>query len=125
MVRLIVVDAHPSSRERIAAAFADSSEFKIVAFCPDAAAAFLMADLLEPDLFLVDPVLLDSDGYAPSDTRYRRRATRAAGLAQGMHDTSPWAFPRDDRMAPPGTPGVQATAPPCRFAYPAGWWEAG
>jgi DNA-binding NarL/FixJ family response regulator len=63
-MRLIVVDAHPSTRERIAPAFAGSSEFQIVAFCPDANATFLMADLLEPDVFLIDPLQLHSDGYA-------------------------------------------------------------
>jgi two-component system, NarL family, nitrate/nitrite response regulator NarL len=39
-----------------------SREFQVVAVCPDARSAFLMADTLEPDIFVVDPVLPDANG---------------------------------------------------------------
>jgi DNA-binding NarL/FixJ family response regulator len=63
-MRLVVLDAHPSTRERIKKIFAGSREFEILAVCPDTRSAFVMADSLDPDIFLVDPVLLDADGYA-------------------------------------------------------------
>jgi DNA-binding NarL/FixJ family response regulator len=63
-MRLVVLDAHRQSRERIKALFGRTREFEILAFCPDARSAFVMADTVDPDVFLVDPVLLEADGYA-------------------------------------------------------------
>jgi DNA-binding NarL/FixJ family response regulator len=62
-MRVVVVDAHPSERERIENLLSRSREFRVVGLCPDARSAFLMADTLAPDIFLVDP-MLRAGGYA-------------------------------------------------------------
>jgi DNA-binding NarL/FixJ family response regulator len=61
-MRVVVVDADPSECERIGYLLLHSREFQIVAVCTDARSAFLMADTLEPDIFVVDPVLPDAIG---------------------------------------------------------------
>ena len=63
-MRIVILDANPLMRERMKAIFGLSREFEVLAICPDTRSAFVMADSLDPDVFLVDPVLLDADGYA-------------------------------------------------------------
>jgi DNA-binding NarL/FixJ family response regulator len=63
-MRLVVVDAHPWSRDRLKAVLGNLGEIEVLAFCADARSAFVLADALEPDVFLIDPVLMDADGYA-------------------------------------------------------------
>ena len=121
-VRIVIVDSHAIAREGIKAMLADSDEFQVVGECGNGLGAYVLADRLAPDVFLVDPAGLAADGAGLIRTLLRclpGRAVVAFAAAPGRPVLD--AFQAGARGVLLKTDGAEELTETLRAVHAGGW----
>jgi DNA-binding NarL/FixJ family response regulator len=72
-IRLLVVDDHPVVRDGLRGMFADTPEFEVVGEATDGVEAVVQAELLQPDVILMDLRMPGGDGLTAIRTLSERK----------------------------------------------------
>lgn len=67
-IRIILVDDHPAVRRSMQLLLAENPLFEVIADCEDGQSAIEQAQLLIPDIMLVDINMSPLDGFAVTET---------------------------------------------------------
>ncbi len=91
-IRLLIVDDHPVVRDGLSGMFASAPEFKVVGEARDGAEAVRLAELLSPDVILMDLRMPGLDGVA-AITELASRGVTARVLVLTTFDTDSYVLP--------------------------------
>jgi DNA-binding NarL/FixJ family response regulator len=91
-IRLLIVDDHPVVRDGLSGMFASASEFNVVGEASDGAAALQLAELLHPDVILMDLRMPGLDGVA-AISELASRGVAARVLVLTTYDTDSYVLP--------------------------------
>jgi len=91
-IRLLIVDDHPVVRDGLSGMFASAPEFHVVGEAGDGAAALQLAELLHPDVILMDLRMPGLDGVA-AITELASRGSAARILVLTTYDTDSDVLP--------------------------------
>ena len=91
-IRLLIVDDHPVVRDGLSGMFASAPEFKVLGEARDGAEAVRLAELLSPDVILMDLRMPGLDGVA-AITELASRGVTARVLVLTTFDTDSYVLP--------------------------------
>ncbi len=92
MIRLLIADDHPVVRDGLSGMFAAEPEFEVVGQAGDGAEAIRLAEVLRPDVILMDLQMPGVDGLA-AITRLAERGVSARVLVLTTYDTDGYVVP--------------------------------
>ena len=91
-IRLLIVDDHPVVRDGLSGMFASAPEFKVLGEARDGAEAVRLAEVLSPDVILMDLRMPGLDGVA-AITELAARGVTARVLVLTTFDTDSYVLP--------------------------------
>jgi DNA-binding NarL/FixJ family response regulator len=91
-IRLLIVDDHPVVRDGLSGMFASAPEFHVVGEADDGADAVRLAEMLSPDVILMDLRMPGLDGVA-AITELASRGVAARVLVLTTYDTDSYVLP--------------------------------
>jgi DNA-binding NarL/FixJ family response regulator len=91
-IRLLIVDDHPVVRDGLGGMFESDPEFEVVGEAADGAEAVRAAEVLAPDVILMDLRMPRMDGVA-AITELARRGSTARVLVLTTYDTDSYVLP--------------------------------
>jgi len=91
-IRLLIVDDHPVVRDGLSGMFASAPEFNVVGEASDGAQAVRLAEVLTPDVILMDLRMPGLDGVA-AITELASRGVAARILVLTTYDTDSYVLP--------------------------------
>ena len=91
-IRLLIVDDHPVVRDGLSGMFASAPEFKVVGEASDGAQAVRLAEILNPDVILMDLRMPGLDGVG-AITELASRGVTARILVLTTYDTDSYVLP--------------------------------
>ena len=91
-ISLLIVDDHPVVRDGLSGMFASAPEFKVVGEASDGAQAVRLAEILKPDVVLMDLRMPGMDGVG-AITELASRGVTARILVLTTYDTDSYVLP--------------------------------